>query len=72
MGCRAGRVGKVSGIDASGMVLGMPEMPDTKQPFERPKCTKLLIMKSMPKIVYTYIIEVADSESDLNLCNREV
>ena len=26
----------------------------------------------MPKIVYSYIIEVADSESDLNLCNRKV
>ena len=35
-GCAVHRHGgqgrKVSGIDASGRVLGMPEMPDTKQP----------------------------------------
>ena len=37
--CTMYRVGKVSGIDTSGTVLGMPEMPDTKQPFERPKRT---------------------------------
>ena len=45
MGCRAGRVGKVSGIEVSGRVSGMPEMPGTKPRFWAPEtalnCTKL-------------------------------
>ena len=66
MGCRAGRVGKVSGIEVSGRVLGI------KQPFECPKCTMSKTInrgKLCLKIVYSNIIEVADSESDLSLCN---
>ena len=35
----AGRVGKFSGIEVSGRVLCMPEMPGTKLPFGRPKCS---------------------------------
>ena len=31
------RVGKVSGIEVSGRVSGMPEMPGTKLGFGRPK-----------------------------------
>ena len=70
-----GRVGKVSGIEVSGRVSDMPEMPGIKPTLWAPK---MHIMpktinheKQCLKIVYSYTIEVADSESDLSLCNRE-
>ena len=36
------RVGKVSGIEVSGRVSGMPEMPATKPGFGRPKLPKTI------------------------------
>ena len=36
------RVGKVSGIEVSGRVSGMPEMPGTKPGFGRPKLPKTI------------------------------
>ena len=66
-------MGKVSGINVLGRVLGMPELPDTKLLFRRPNAHNAQNYKSWKhglKIVYSYVIEVPDSESDLGLCNR--
>ena len=38
----ADRVGKVSGIEVSGRVSGIPEMPGTKPGFGRPKLPKTI------------------------------
>ena len=43
--CVAYRVGKVSGIEVSGRVSGMPEMPGTKPGFGHPKLPETINLK---------------------------
>ena len=47
------RVGKVSGIEVSGMVSGMPEMPGTKPRFWAPETAR-----NCPKLPETINLEI--------------
>ena len=52
----AARVGKVSGIEVSGRVSGMPEMPGTKPGFGRPKLPETA--RNCPKLPKTINLEI--------------
>ena len=73
----AGRVAKVSGIEVTGRVLGMPDLKCPAQNYllgarNAHNAQTINHEKHCLKIVYSDIIEVADSESDHSLFNRKV